>query len=92
MFPNIQPEHPLVQLEAIPLVLLLLPEGRGRPHLTTTSFQVVAESDKVTLEPPLLQNEQPQFPQLLPIRLVLQIPHSFFALLWTFSRASISFL
>ena len=39
------------------------------------SFQVVAESDKVTLEPPLLQTEQSQLPQPLPTRLLLQTPH-----------------
>jgi len=33
--------------------------------LITTSFQAVVESDKVSTEPPLLQTEQPQFPQLL---------------------------
>jgi len=41
------------------------------PHLTTTSFQVVGEYDKVSPEPPLLQTEEPQLPQLLLLRLVL---------------------
>ena len=48
---------------------------RSQPHLSTTSFQVVVESDKVTPEPLLLQTEQSQFPQPLLIRLVLQTPH-----------------
>jgi len=42
--------------------------------LTTTSFQVVVESNKVPPQPPLLQTKQPQFPQLLLVRLVLQTP------------------
>jgi len=33
--------------------------------LTTTSFQAVAESDKVPPQPPLLQTEQIQLPQPL---------------------------
>jgi len=40
--------------------------------LTTTSFQGVLESDEVFPEPPLLQNKQSIFPQLLLIRLELQ--------------------
>jgi len=39
--------------------------------LTTTCFQVVVESNKVSPQPPLLQIKQPQFPQLLLVRLVL---------------------
>ena len=46
-----------------------------QPHLSTTSFQGVVESDKVSPEPPLLQTKQAQFPQLLLIRLVLHIHH-----------------
>ena len=42
-------------------------------HLSTTYFQVVIESNKVSPEPPLLQNEQSQFPLLLLVRLVLQL-------------------
>ncbi|KAJ7414114.1 hypothetical protein WISP_86616 [Willisornis vidua] len=33
------------------------------PHLATTTFQVVVESDKVSPEPPLLQAKQSQVPQ-----------------------------
>jgi len=36
-----------------------------------TAFQVVVESDKVFLELPFLQAKQPQFPQLLLLRLAL---------------------
>ncbi|KAK4827170.1 LOW QUALITY PROTEIN: hypothetical protein QYF61_015132 [Mycteria americana] len=44
-------------------------------RLTTTSFQVVVENDKVSPQPPLLQTKQPQFPQPLLIRLLLQTLH-----------------
>jgi len=43
--------------------------------LTTTSFQVFVETNKVLPQPPLLQTKQPQFPQLFLLRLVLQTPH-----------------
>jgi len=43
--------------------------------LTTTSFQVVLESNKVSPQPPLPQIKQPQFLQLLLVRHVLQTPH-----------------
>ena len=39
--------------------------------LTTTSFQVVVEGNKVPPQPPLLQTKQTQLSQLLFIRLVL---------------------
>jgi len=39
--------------------------------LTTASFQVVVESDKVYPQPPLLQTKEPQFPQPFLIRPVL---------------------
>ena len=73
IFPNIQSKPPLVQLEAVsscPVTCYLGEETD--PHLPTTSFQVAVESSKVSPEPPPLQAEQPQFPQLLLIRLVLQ--------------------
>ena len=53
-------------------------------QLTTASFLVVIGSNEVTPEPPLLQSEASQVPQLL--------PHSFVAQLWTHSRVSMSFL
>ena len=44
-------------------------EAEADPHLTTTSFQGVADISKVSPEPPLLQTEPSQFPQPpLPIR------------------------
>ncbi|KAK4821035.1 hypothetical protein QYF61_012215 [Mycteria americana] len=72
-FPNIQSKPPLVQLEAIssrPITCYLGEETD--PHLSTTSFQAVVESDKVSPQPPFLQAKQPQVPQPLPISLVLQ--------------------
>ncbi|KAK4824075.1 hypothetical protein QYF61_010586, partial [Mycteria americana] len=75
-FPNIQSKPPLAQLEAIssrPMACYLGEETD--PHLPTTSFQVVVESNKVSPQPPFLQAKQPQFPQPLPIRLLLQTLH-----------------
>ena len=66
----IQPEPPLVLLEAIPSHPITSYAGEeADPHLATTSFTVVAESDKASPEPPLSQTKQPQFPQLLLIDL-----------------------
>ncbi|KAK4815884.1 hypothetical protein QYF61_009935, partial [Mycteria americana] len=75
-FPNIQSKPPLAQLEAIsscPITCYLGEETD--PHLSTTSFQVAVESNKVSPQPPLLQAKQPQLPQPLLIRLVLQTLH-----------------
>ncbi|KAK4822062.1 hypothetical protein QYF61_008871 [Mycteria americana] len=75
-FPNIQSKPPLVQLEAIsscPITCYLGEETD--PHLSTTSFQVVEESDKVSPQPPFLQAKQSQLPQPLLIRLLLQTLH-----------------
>ncbi|KAK4812409.1 hypothetical protein QYF61_019643 [Mycteria americana] len=72
-FPNIQSKPLLVQLEAIasrPITCYLGEETN--PHLATASFQGVVESDKVSPQPPFPQAKQPQFPQPLPISLVLQ--------------------
>ncbi|KAK4807052.1 hypothetical protein QYF61_018393 [Mycteria americana] len=72
-FPNIQSKPPLAQLEAIsscPITCYLGEETD--PHLTTTSFQVVVESDEVSPQPPFLQAKQSQLPQPLLIRLLLQ--------------------
>uniref|UniRef100_A0A8C9LFA0 Receptor ligand binding region domain-containing protein n=1 Tax=Pavo cristatus TaxID=9049 RepID=A0A8C9LFA0_PAVCR len=54
IFPNIQPESPPVKVGAIsssPVACYMGEEAD--PHLTTTSFEVVVESDKVSSEPPL---------------------------------------
>ncbi|KAK4828748.1 hypothetical protein QYF61_000739 [Mycteria americana] len=75
-FPNIQSKPPLAQLEAIsshPITCYLGEETD--PHLATTSFEAVVESHKVSPQPPFLQAEQPQLPQPLLIRLVLQTLH-----------------
>ena len=71
-FCNIQSKHPLAQLEAIsfhPITCYLGEETNT--HLATTSFQVAVESDKVSPQPPFLQAEQSQLPQLLLTGLVL---------------------
>ncbi|KAK4816020.1 hypothetical protein QYF61_011010 [Mycteria americana] len=75
-FPNIQSKPPLAQLEAIssrPITCYLGEETD--PHLSTTSFQAVVESNKVSPQPPFLQAKQSQLPQPLLIRLVLQTLH-----------------
>ena len=79
-----------MQLEAVPYrsVASYLRE-EANPHLTTASFQFTVKSDKVSLEPSLLQTEQSQFPQLLLIRVVLQTPRSFTVLLWAHFSTSI---
>ncbi|KAK4822235.1 hypothetical protein QYF61_011876 [Mycteria americana] len=67
---------PWLNLRPFPLVLLLVPwEKRLDTHLTTTSFQVVVESNKVSPQHPFLQAKQPQLPQPLLIRLLLQSLH-----------------
>ncbi|KAK4823264.1 hypothetical protein QYF61_000231 [Mycteria americana] len=78
-FPNTQSKPPLVQLETIsscPITCYLGEETD--PHLSTTSFQVVVEGDKVSPQPPFLQAKQPQLPQLLLIRPVLYMLHQLF--------------
>jgi len=60
IFPNVQSKPPLMQLEATashPVTGYLQEETNTR--LTTPSFHVVVESDKVPLQPPLLQTKQP---------------------------------
>ena len=60
-----------MQLEAIVSHLITSYLGeQTNTCLTTTSFQVVVESDKVSPQPPLLQAKQPQFLQAFLIRLV----------------------
>jgi len=76
IFPNIEFKPPLMQLQAIascPITSYLGEETNT--HLTTTSCQVVVESNKVSPQPPLLQTKQPQLPQPILIGLVLQTPH-----------------
>jgi len=72
IFPNIQYKPPLAQLEAICSCRMAFYFGEETDtHLATASFQVVAESNEVSPQPPLLQTKQRQFPQPLLIRLVL---------------------
>jgi len=57
-FPNIQSKPPLAQLEAVssrPITCYLRKETNTR--LTTTSFQVVTENNKVPPQPSLLQTK-----------------------------------
>lgn len=75
-----------------PLLHCCYLEEKANPHLATPSPLVVVESDKVSPDPPPLQNEQSQFLQPLFINLVLQTLHSFVALLWTCSRVLMSVL
>ena len=71
-----------MQHEAIPSSPISSYAGtEADSHLTTTSLWVVVESNKVSPEPPLLQSKPSRFPLPLPIRLVLQTPHSFAALI-----------
>ncbi|KAK4832178.1 hypothetical protein QYF61_020958 [Mycteria americana] len=76
IFPNIQAKPPLAQLEVVsscPMACYLGEETD--PHLATTSFQGVVESNKVSPQPPFLQAKQPQFPRPLLRRLLLQTLH-----------------
>ena len=78
IFPNIQTEPPLAQLQAIPSCSTTSFTGEeANVHRTTASFQRVVGSNKVSPEPPLFQIEQFQFPQLLPVRLTFQCVHNF---------------
>ena len=55
VFPNVQSEPSLAQLEAIPSSPITShTREEADPQLTTTSLQVVLESNKVSPEPPLL--------------------------------------
>jgi len=90
IFPNIQPECPLIWLKTITSCAIASYAGEENdPRIPTTSFQTVVDSNKVSPEPHLLWTKQSQFPQLLPIRSVLHTPHSFVVLLWTHSRTSV---
>ena len=65
MFPNIQPEPLLVQLEAIPSHHITSYVRRDADlHFATTNFLAGVESNEAPLR--LLQTEQPQLPQLPP--------------------------
>lgn len=92
VFLNIQPQSPLMQLEAIPPSPVTTYIGeKDYPHLNITSLQVIVQRRKVCPEP-LLQTKSSPFPQPPRIRLVLYTPHSFTALLWTHFRVPMSFL
>ncbi|KAK4832719.1 LOW QUALITY PROTEIN: hypothetical protein QYF61_025208, partial [Mycteria americana] len=63
---------PWCNLRPFPLVLSLV-TWEKRP--TPPRYTLLSESDEVSPQPPFLQAEQPQFPQPLPISLVLQTLH-----------------
>jgi len=68
---------PWWSLRSFPPILWLLHRSRGRPP---PHHNLLSESCRVIRSPlSLLQTKQSQFPQLLPIRLVLQTPHSPFS-------------
>ena len=74
IFPNVLSKPLLMQREAVsshPIASYLGEETNT--CLTTSSFQVVVESNKVPLR--VLQTKQLQFRQSLLVRLVLQTPH-----------------
>ncbi|KAK4822835.1 hypothetical protein QYF61_020129 [Mycteria americana] len=76
IFPNSQSKPFLMQLKAISSHLTTYYLGKeNNAHLTTTSFQVAVESNKVSPQPPVLQTKQPQFPQPFLTRLLLQTLH-----------------
>ena len=53
VFPNVQPEYPLVQLEAIPSSPITSYLGEeADPHLITISLHIVVDCDNVTPECP----------------------------------------
>ena len=56
---------PWCNLKPLPLVLSLLPEGRGWPP---PCYTLLSGSCRGSPKPPRLWTEQPQFPQPLPIR------------------------
>jgi len=76
IFPNIQSKPPLTQLEAIasrPVTCYLGKEANL--HVSTASFRVVIESDKVSPQSLFLQAKQCHFPQPILVGLVLHTFH-----------------
>ena len=66
IFPDTQSKPVLVQLEAVcPCLIACYLGEETNTRLTTTSFQVVVESNEASPQSTFLQTEQPQFPQLL---------------------------
>ena len=68
IFPNIQSKPPLMQLEAVLSRITCYLGEETNTHLSTTTFQVVVESNKDSPQVLLLRTKQAQFPQLLLIR------------------------
>lgn len=70
ILPVVQPEPPLAEFEAMYPFL----GEEADSHLTTTSFQIVVESNEVSAELPFFQTKQPKLPQLPLIRVTLLDP------------------
>lgn len=62
-------------ISSSPIISYLKEEAN--PILITIFLQEVVECHKVSPEPPLLQTQQPELPQVLFLRLVLQALHQF---------------
>lgn len=88
--PDVQTETFLVQIEAVSSCLIAGCLGEEvKSHLAAFSCQGFVQSQKFPREPPFLQAESPQLPQLL---LVVQTLHWLHSLLWASSSPSLSFL
>lgn len=62
VFPNLQSKPPLVQFEPISSCSIACPlQEETDTHLAMTSFQVIAESEKVSPDSSLLQDKRPSF-------------------------------
>jgi len=85
MFPNIQPEPPLAQLEVSPSCPIAV-TWEKRP--TPISPSLLSGSCREIQDLLWAFYSPNRTTQLLPMRLVLQIPHSFTVLLWTCSKTS----
>lgn len=66
ILPQPQSKPPLGQLQAVASRLIACHLREETDTLTAAFFQVVVESNEVSLQPPFLQTQQPQLPQLLP--------------------------
>lgn len=76
------------QLSSLPSSI----SSTSRPYFSSAVWaDLKLPCKKVSPETSFLQTKQSQLSQPLLIRLVLQTPHSFIALLWTCSRALMSF-
>lgn len=84
ILPDVQPEPPLVQLEATSSC----PVTCCHPHLATTSFQVVVESDKISCDSPFSRLNTPSSLSHSSQNLLSKPLPRFTACLWKFSSTS----